>query len=326
MKRREFITLLGGAAAAWPLEVRAEGPALIPVVGFLHIGRPDQNGFAIRAFERGLSDAGFVVGNNVDIDFRWANYDFSQLPPLAADLVDRQVAVLFTANAPAPTLAAKAVTATIPIVFFYGGDPVKTGSVASWSRPGGNVTGVTGLQSELGGKRLSILHELVPQATTVALLTSSANRDTDGIVATAQTRELQLAVVGGIRSIRDLENAFETVAERQAGALMVTNDVFFIDKAAKLVELAERHGIPTIYPGSFFVRNGGLISYGTNVAESYRQAAARFVGPILKGSKPADLPIQRPSKFELVINVKTAKALGLTIPRTLLAAATELID
>jgi putative ABC transport system substrate-binding protein len=323
MKRREFITLLGSAVASWPLAVRAQEPAPIPVVGFLHLGSPDQNRGAIRAFREGLVDTGFVLGKTVEIDFRWENSNSSQMPDLAADLVNRQVAVLFTANGLRPVRVAQAATATIPIVFFYGGDPVQDGLIASWNRPGGNVTGVTGLQIELGGKRLGILHELVPEATTVALLTSSAGADTSRIVAAARTLGLQVAVVGGNH---DLESAFATAVERQAGALIINNEPFFIYRAAELVELAKHHTIPTMYSGSWFVRNGGLISYGTDVMGSYRQAATQFVGPILKGSKPADLPIQRPSKFELVINLKTAKSLGLTIPRTLLAAATELIE
>ena len=326
MKRRDSITLLGGVVTSWPLLARAQEPAPIPVVGFLHLGRPDQAKAAVRPFSWGLADAGFVVDKTVAIDLRWANYDFSQLRAFAADLVKRQVAVLFTANALAPARVAMRATPTIPIVFFYGGDPVEDGLVASWNQPGGNVTGATGLQSELAGKRLGVLHELVPQAKTVALLTIGTSSYTDRIVATARMLGFELAVIVSIDSDRALESAFATVVERQAGALLINNDNFFLDRAAKLVELAEHHKIATMYPGSFFVRNGGLVSYGTNVVASYRQVASQFVGPILKGSKPADLPIQRPRKFELVINVTTAKALGLTIPRALLAAATELID
>jgi len=250
MKRREFITLLGGAVVSWPLAVRAQQPAPMPVVGFLHLGSLDQNRGPIRAFRQGLTDTGFVVGKTVEIDFRWEDSNRLQMPELAADLVNRQVAVLFTANGLWPVRVARAATPTIPIVFFYGGDPVQDGLIASWNRPGGNVTGVTGLQTELGGKRLGILHELVPEATTVALLTSSASADTSRIVATARSLGLQVAFVGGDR---DLESAFATAVERQAGALIINNEPFFIYGAAQLVELAKHHKIPTMYSGAWFV-------------------------------------------------------------------------
>jgi putative ABC transport system substrate-binding protein len=324
MNRREFIAGLGGAAA-WPLAARAQQRKRIPVVGVLFLGRNQD--FPQRAFRQGLADAGFVVGENIAIEFRRADTQSTiQLSALAADLVRRQVDVIFAAGPIGPIRAAKSATTTIPIVFLYGGDPVKDGLVASLARPGGNVTGVTGLQTELGNKRLGLLHELVPRATAIGFLTGpSQPRLDDGVLAGARTLGLDVIVVQ-TGSDHDFGRAFSTFAESGVGALVVDNNGVLFSNPGAIISLAERHKIPTIYPGASWVRGGGLISYGTNVQAGYRQAAAQYVGPILKGARPADMPVQQPVRFELALNLKTAMALGITVPVTLLAIADEVIE
>jgi putative ABC transport system substrate-binding protein len=323
IKRREFIVGLG-SAATWPVATKAQQRGRLPVIGVLW-GRSNES-FPVGAFRRGLADAGFVVGENVAIEFRGANSENTRLSGLAADLVQRQVDVIFVANYESPLRAAKSATTTIPIVFFYGGDPVKDGLVASLSRPGGNLTGVTGLQTELGGKRLALLHELVPGDKTIAFLTGPNQPPSDnGVLAAARTLRLDVAVFN-VRNDRDFELAFMALTERHVGALVVDNNSLLANSVSIISALAERYKIPAMYPGSVWVRGGGLISYGTDVIGGYRQAAAQYVGPILKGAKPADLPVQQSTRFVFAINLKTAKALGLTIPETLLAIADEVIQ
>jgi len=322
IRRRDFIAGLG-SAAAWPVAAQAQRRSRMPVIGVLWINTNER--FPLWAFRPSLADAGFVVGENITMEIRGADLQAGRLPRLADDLVQRQVDVIFAANSMAPARAAKSATTTIPIVFFYGGDPVKDGLVSSLARPGGNVTGVTGLQTEVWSKRLGLLHELVPGAATIGFLTGPRLPPPDNIVLTgARTLGLDV-IVGRISSARDFEPTFSIFAERSVRALVVDNDVL-LDDPKPITSLAERYKIPAMYPVSLFVQHGGLISYSSDVAASYRQAAAQYVGPILKGAKPADLPVQQPNKFELVINMKTAKALGLTVPRTLLALADEVIE
>jgi putative ABC transport system substrate-binding protein len=321
MLRREFIAGLGGAAA-WPLAVGAQQRAM-PVIGFLHSGLPGQNEEGVAAFRRGLADAGFVEYKNVTIEFRWANLQFRQLPSLVSDLINRQVAVIFAASSSAPIQAAKAATATIPIVFYYGGDPVKGGFVASLSRPGGNMTGMTGLNSELSAKRLGLLHEMVPQATTIGFLTGSANADVRAAARSLGLELVEFEVEGG-----DLERAFDAFAQRQVGAVLVSNLPILIAATPVIVGLERQHKIPTMYSGIRVPRAGGLMSYANKDQglPSYRQAASQYVARILKGTKPADLPVRQPTRFELVINLRTAKTFGLTVPPTLLTLADEIIE
>jgi putative ABC transport system substrate-binding protein len=332
LRRREFIAGLGGAAA-WPRIAWAQRPARVPVIGFLNDGQPDTpvSNRGVAAFQQGLADEGFIVGKNVAIEFRWANSRFGQLPSLVSDLINRQVAVIFAANSYAPIQAAKTATATIPIVFYYGGDPVKGGFVASLSRPGGNLTGLTGIENELAAKRLGLLHEMVPQATTIGFLTGRANLTAwidhqNDVRAAARSLRLELVefdVVGGV-----LERAFDAFAERQVGAVFVDNLQNLVAATPIIVRLEQQHKIPTMYSGTSAPRLGGLMGYANRDQglPSYRQAASEYVARILKGTKPADLPVQQPTRFELVINLKTAKTLGLTVPPTLFALATEVIE
>ena len=325
LRRREFIAGLGGAAA-WPLAARAQQPKM-PVIGFLHSGSPGPNEGSVAAFRRGLAEAGFIENKNVLIEFRWANSQFGQLPSLVSDLINRQVAVIFAASSRGPVRAAQAATATIPIVFYYGGDPVKDGFVASLSRPGGNMTGMTGLNSELSAKRLGLLHEMVPQATTIGFLRGEyQDIYQNDVRAAARSLGLELVefeVVG-----RDLERAFDAFAERQVGAVLVGNSPIVVAATPVIVRLEQQHKIPTMYSGTVAARAGGLMSYANKDqgSPSYRQAASQYVARILKGTKPADLPVQQPTRFELVINLKTAKTLGLTVPPTLFALATKVIE
>ena len=326
MRRREFIALLGGAAA-WPVAARAQQPAM-PVVGFLHYGLSAPHAHVLAAFRQGLKESGFVEGQNVAIEQRWAENQLDRLPELAAELVRRQVAVILSGGGAASALAAKAATSTIPIVLAFGSDPVQLGLVASLSRPGGNVTGATFLATELMAKRLDLLRELVPQATTIAYLADTRSVTGQGMLrdmlAAAATLGRQLAVVEA-RSDRDFEPAFPAFVERQAGALVVGASPLFDSNRDQLVALAARHKLPAIYQAREYALDGGLMSYGASYGDAFR-LGGRYVGQILKGANPADLPVEQLSRFELVINMKTAKTLGLDVPPTLLIRADELIE
>jgi putative ABC transport system substrate-binding protein len=325
MRRREFITLLGGAAA-WVSPARAQEPRR--VIGFLSSqASSDAIPGVVAALLQGLKDTGFIEGNNIGIEWRWAEGQYNRLPSLAAELVSRGVAVIVAFDAPA-AFAAKAATKTIPIVFVTGADPVKTGLVDSFSRPGGNLTGVSILLSILGPKRLELLSELLPSTSTFALL---VNPNNPNVAADAPETEAAAKAIGRRLEVLtastdgDLEAAFTTMIRHQAGALIVMPDPLFVSRREQLVVLAARYAVPTIYPVREFTENGGLMSYGTNLLELDQQAGT-YVGKILKGAKPADLPVQQSIRLELVINLKTAKALGLTIPPTLLIRADEVIE
>jgi ABC-type uncharacterized transport system substrate-binding protein len=327
MKRREFISLLGGVAAAWPLAARAQHKA-VPVIGFLDSGSLEANSRKVAAFRQGLAEAGYVEGRNVAIEFRWANAQFSQLQTMADDLARRQVAVIVAAAAGGSALAAKAATSTIPIVIATSVDPVKLGLVASFNRPGGNVTGLTYMANELSGKRLDLLHELVPSVTRVAYLAgqqfAAEQEDTSVLHAAAGALGRQVIVLE-CRSDLDIETALATVVQRQAGALIVGLFPLALSNRHGILEAAAQQKLPAIYPDVRFAHDGGLMSYAAS-RDLLRQAAVDYVGKILKGTKPADLPIQRPTKFKFVINLKTAKALGFEVPSTLLARADEVIE
>jgi putative ABC transport system substrate-binding protein len=325
MRRRDFITLLGGAAA-WPFAARAQQPAL-PVIGVLSPWSPGPATDVGAAFRQGLSEAGYVEGRNVAIEYRWAENQFDRLPALAADLVRRQVAVIFT-NFIRGALAAKAATTTIPIVFVTNANPVQFGLVASLSRPGGNLTGVSNLSGEVGPKRLELLHEAVPTATLIGLLLNPTNPVTEAFLRDQQAAALTLGLrlhVLYASAERDFDAAFATLVQVRAGGLVIGQDAFFSTRTEQLAALALRHAVPTIYEARNGAAAGGLMSYGGNVAETHR-LSGMYTGRILKGEKPADLPVQQVTKVELVINMKTAKALGLTFPITLLGRADEVIE
>ena len=326
--RREFVTLLGGAAAAWPIAARAQQAAM-PVIGFLHPASPDRFADRLRGFRQGLKDAGYVEGENVAIEYRWADNQFDRLPALAAELVRRQVSVIAALGGPVPALAAKAATAIIPVVFLVAEDPVRLGLVASLARPSGNLTGINFFNAELGAKRLELLRTLVPGAARVAILVNPANAQTTettlrDLEPAGRAMGLQLQVLNASSS-RDIDKAFEALARDSPDAVFVSLDTSFADRRVQLVHLASRHAIPATYALRDFVEAGGLISYGTNFVDAYRQAGA-YTGRNLKGAKPADLPVVQSSKFELVINHQTARILGLTVPQSLLVAADEVIE
>jgi len=328
MRRRAFITLLGGAATAWPSAARAQ-QATMSVIGFLSSASPDMYTIRLRAFHQGLKDTGYVEGHNVAIEYRWAEGQNDRLPSLAAELVHRQVTVIAAAGGTPSAVAAKAATATLPIVFGVALDPIEIGLVASLNRPGGNLTGVTNLNVEVGPKRLELLHELVPTATTFALLVnptspSIAESYSQALQGAARVLGLKLHVLHASTE-RDFDTVFATLIQLRAGGLVITPDVFFNARDKHLAALTVRHAIPAIYHYRPFAAAGGLMSYGSSETDYYRLVGI-YVGRILKGEKPGDLPVQRSTKVELIINLKTAKALGLTVPLPLIDRADEVIE
>jgi putative tryptophan/tyrosine transport system substrate-binding protein len=332
MRRREFITLLSGAAAApstlWPLPARAQQPAM-PVVGFLGSSSAQVTVKNLEALHKGLRETGYVEGRNVAIEFRWAGGREDRMPELAADLVRRQVAVIAVPVSTAGALAAKAATSTIPIVFGTGSDPVALGLVASLNRPGGNATGVMSLNVELTAKRLGLLRELAPQATRLVALVSPNAAMTDAIVkdvhASIPTLGVPVEILYAGYSDRDIEAAFANLSQKPGAALLVTVDPFFFNRRALIVALAARHALPTVYFTREFAEIGGLLSYGTSLSNRH-ELTGIYTGRVLKGEKPADLPVAQPTKFDMVINLSTAKALAIDVPPTLLALADEVIE
>jgi ABC-type uncharacterized transport system substrate-binding protein len=327
VKRREFISLLG-SAVAWPLAARAQQPA-VPAIGFLSNASPDMYARRLRAFGQGLKEAGFVEGRNIEIEYRWAEGQNSRLPALAAELIRRQVAVIVAAGGTPAAMVAKAATTTIPIVFGVAVDPVETGLVASLHRPGGNLTGVTNLNVEVGPKRLELVHELLPTATIIAVLVnptspSIADLFSRAMQQAAQTLGLQLHILHASTD-GDFDKVFASVVQVRAGALVISPDVFFNTRSEQLAALSLRHAVPAIYQYRPFAAAGGLMSYGSDETEYYRLVGT-YAGRILKGEKPADLPVVQSTKVELIINLKTAEALGLTIPLPLIGRADEVIE
>jgi putative tryptophan/tyrosine transport system substrate-binding protein len=327
MNRREVITLLGSAAAGWPIAALAQQAAM-PVIGFLDPRSADAISERLRAFRQGLKETGYIEGENVAIVYRFAENQNNRMPELAADLVRRQVAVIATAGDDVPSVV-KAATTTIPIVFIVAQDPVRIGLVASLARPGGNVTGINFFASELMAKRLELLRELVPTAARIAVLINPANAasaelSVREVEEAARAMRLQIQVHNASTS-REINTAFATIVRERPDALVVGSDPFFGSRRVQLVNLAMRHGIPASFPNRESAEIGGLMSYGANVLDAWRQSGA-YVGRILKGTKPADLPVVQSSKFELVINAETARMLGLTVPPTLLASADEVIE
>jgi putative ABC transport system substrate-binding protein len=323
--RRQFILTLGGTALTWPRTAHAQQPAM-PVIGFLSGRSPGDSASAVAAFRLGLGDLGYVEGKNVTIEYRWADGQYDQLSALAADLVRLRVSVILAAGG--SPLPAKAATTTIPIVFTHSGDPVQEGLVASLNRPGGNATGVVFFSSVLGAKRLELLRQLMPKETTFGVLVNpnipETKAERTAVQAAAQAIEQQVVILD-VSSDRDIETAFATFVQRGVGALLGGAGPFLLSHRKRIVALAARHAMPAIYSNREYVVAGGLMSYGTSITDGYRQAGI-YTGRILKGEKPADLPIVQSTKFELVINLKTAKTLGLTVPQNLLVAADEVIE
>jgi putative tryptophan/tyrosine transport system substrate-binding protein len=325
MRRREFITLVGGAAT-WPLAAHGQQPAM-PLVGYLSIGSPESVGHLVAQFRQGLSDAGYMEGRTVAIEYRWSGTQFGPMPALAADLVRRQAEVLYARSLPA-VHAAKMATPTIPIVFSMGEDPVKEGIVASLSRPDGNVTGFTDFSNQLAGKRLGLLRDIAPATAALGLLVNPTNPN-----AAPDTRDAQVAAAALGRELkvftasaeRDLATVFDAMVDMRLGALFVNVDPYFFARREQLVALASRYRLPVLFDRRDYPLAGGLMSYGTDLREVYRQSGI-YVGRILKGSKPSELPVQQATKFEFIINLRTAKALGLTIPEGLVIAADEVIE
>jgi putative ABC transport system substrate-binding protein len=327
MKRREFITLLGGAAA-WPMTARAQQPTM-PVVGFLDPRSPDTLADILRTFRQGLKETGYIEGENVSIEYRWAEYQYDRLPKLAADLAGRRVAVIAATGGAAPALAARAATTTVPIVFLAAEDPVRLGLVASLARPGGNLTGINIFNAELTTKRLEFLRELVPAATRVAVLVNPADASNTeatlrDVETAARAMGLQIRVLNA-SSIREIDAAFASFVKERPDALFVGADPFFNSRRMQLAILAARHAVPATLANRDLAEAGGLMSYGSNIRDAFRQVGV-YVGRILKGAKPADMPVIQASKFELVINAQAARMLGLTVPDKLLATADEVIE
>ncbi len=328
MRRREFIILLGGAAATWPITARAQQPPM-PVIGFVNVASPQSYTKQLAAFLKGLSETGYVDGHNVAIEYRWAEGQNDRLPAMVADLLHRQVVVIAATSTPA-ALAAKAATTTVPIVFETGGDPIRLGLVTSLNRPGGNVTGVTQTNVEVAPKRLQLLHELVPTASSIALLVNPTNPalaepTTKDLKAAARTLGLELHVLNASTE-RDFDAVFAKLIQLRAGGLVIGPDPFFITRTEQLASLTVRHVVPAVFEGREFVAAGGLTSYGGRVTDAYHLAGI-YTGRILKGDKPADLPVQQATtKVELVINLKTAKTIGINIPNTLIGRADEVIE
>jgi putative tryptophan/tyrosine transport system substrate-binding protein len=327
MRRRDVLTLLGGAAAGWPLDSRAQQRSL-PVIGYLNGQSPADVADNLAAFRQGLNDTGYVEHRNVGIEYRWAQGQVDRLPAFAADLVRRQVSGIVATGGIVPALSAKAATASIPIIFNTGGDPVKLGLVSSFNRPGGNVTGVSFLVNQLGSKRLELLHELVPAATAVGVLVNPASpisqSETSDVQAAARVLGLDLQMENASGE-RDIDTAFASFVQKRVSALFVSSDAFFTARRDQVVALAARHALPVSYGTRQGVAAGGLMSYGASSNDSYRQVGV-YTGRVPKGEKPVDLPVMQPTKFEFVINLKTAKALGLDVPAKLLALTDEVIE
>ena len=327
MRRREFITLIGGAAATWPIAARAQQPAL-PVVGFIRDGSADANARFAAAFRKGLNETGYVEGQNVTIEYHWLEGQYDRLPALMADLVGRRVAVIATPGI-VPTLAAKAATTTIPIVFGVGDDPVRLGLVTNLDRPGGNATGINFFVNEVAAKRLRLLHDLVPKAVRIAVLVNLAKASTEeftlrAVQEAAPTLGLQIQILNA-STIGEIDAAFATIARERPDALFVAPDAFFVSRRVQFITLTARDRIPATYSLRDYVAIGGLMSYGTDLADAFRQVGV-YTGEILKGAKPADLPVVQSTKFEFVINLQTARALGIEVPPGLLSIADEVIE
>jgi putative ABC transport system substrate-binding protein len=327
VNRREFISLLGGGAAAWPLAARAQQAGL-PVIGFLGSPSAAEWGPFVIAFQRGLKETGYVEGENVAIEYRWADGQYDQLGALAADLVRRQVAVIFAAGSAAPALAAKAATTSVPIVFAHGTDPVEFGLVTSLNRPGGNVTGISFLTAGLAEKALGLIHEVMPNVAIGGMFINPNNPNAQSLTRTAQqaARSLGLELhVLNVGTAAEIDSSFATLREQRIGMLASGADPFLLGRREQFVALAARNAVPAIYFAREFVTAGGLMSYGTSISDAYRRAGI-YTGKILKGAKPADLPVEQSTRFEFVLNLNTAKSLGLNIPDKLLALADEVIE